>query len=169
MQLARYFWLRINKMLFNYNKTFKQVDYHWSSKNISICRRYLRERCSEEYIRPRPSSTSFTPSHSCLSPFTICLLLTPSVCVAITWIKKTFRIRCTCAEFLLSSMLLRPDPGHPGHQCERPPDGGHADGEGRQRQLGGGLQSPDHHTPPHGAWQRGELKAFCLHTAWWYA
>lgn len=87
MQLARYFWLRINKMLFNYNKTFKQVDYHWSSKNISICRRYLREHCSEEYIRPRPSSTSFTPSHSCLSPLTICPLLTPSVCVAITWIK----------------------------------------------------------------------------------
>lgn len=62
-------------------------------------------------------------------------------------------------------MFLRPDPGHPGYQCERPPDGRHADGEGRQRQLGGGLQSPDHHTPPHGERQRGELKAHCLHSA----
>lgn len=50
-------------------------------------------------------------------------------------------------------MLLRPGPGHPGHQCEHPLVGRHAAGEGRQRQLGGGLQSPDHHTPPHGEWQ----------------
>lgn len=68
-------------------------------------------------------------------------------------------------------MLLRPDPGHPGDQCERPPDGRHSDGEGRQRQLGGGLQGPDHHTSPHGEWQRGEVTTRCYYTSperiWW--
>lgn len=54
----------------------------------------------------------------------------------------------------------RPDPGHPGpDQRERAPDGRHADGEGGQCQLGGGLQSPDNHTPPHGARTRGEQEA----------
>lgn len=59
-------------------------------------------------------------------------------------------------KFVLA-LLLRPDPGHPGFQREHPPDGRHAVGEGGQRQLGGGFQSPDHHTPPHGAWQRGKV------------
>lgn len=56
----------------------------------------------------------------------------------------------------LLTSLLRPDPGLPGDHRQRPPDGRHADGEGRQRQLGGGLQGADHHAPPHGARQRGE-------------
>ncbi len=54
---------------------------------------------------------------------------------------------------IFSLLLLSPDPGHSGVQCERPPDGRHTDGEGRQCQLGGGFLSPDHHTPPDGAWQ----------------
>lgn len=78
-----------------------------------------------------------------------------------------FSTSCTYSECLpchviwppvpLLLLLPRPDPGHPGYQCERSTDGWHADGEGWQCQLGGGLQSPDHHTPPHGAWQRGEV------------
>lgn len=68
----------------------------------------------------------------------------------------------TSSSSLLFSPSSSPDPGHPGDQRQCAADGRHADGAGRQRQLGGGVQSPDHHTPPHGARQRGEATANTL-------
>lgn len=116
----------------------------------------------------RDQSATFTLAFSSLSSHTHqspSYTLPTVVCAVVTWIKgfsghavpvlsrspADNRHLTSC----LSSPLHSPDPGDPGNQRERPPDGRHADGEGRQRQLGGGLQSPDHHAPPHGAWQRG--------------
>lgn len=74
-------------------------------------------------------------------------------------------VLCSLAE--ASAFSSRPDPGQPGpDQRERAPDGRHADGEGRQCQLGGGLQSPDNHTPPHGARSRGEHRHLAPPWTW---
>lgn len=51
-----------------------------------------------------------------------------------------------------------PSRSHPLHQWrerKHPPSGGHVIWADGQLQLGGGLQSPDHHPPPHDVRQRG--------------
>lgn len=52
----------------------------------------------------------------------------------------------------------RPSRSHPLHQWrerEHPPSGGHVVWADSQLELGGGLQSPDYHPPPHDVRQRG--------------
>lgn len=50
-------------------------------------------------------------------------------------------------------------PLHQWRERKHPPPGGHVIWADGQLQLGGGLQSPDHHPPPHDVRQRGRRRA----------
>lgn len=58
----------------------------------------------------------------------------------------------------------RSHPLHQWHEREHSPSGGHAIWTDGQLQLGGGLQSPYHHPPPHDVRQRGRRLAHKKHT-----
>lgn len=53
--------------------------------------------------------------------------------------------------------VFRLDPLHQWDECERSPAGWHTVWENHQQQLGCGLQSAHHHTPPNDVWKWGEI------------
>lgn len=81
---------------------------------------------------------------------------------------KAFLITALCFRQLYNSVFFfcvcffspaRSDPLHQWDEREHSPAGGHAVWAHGQLQLGGGLQSPYHHPPPHDVRQRGRRLA----------